>query len=58
MHVTTYQFANLYSLYSWPNVILPAIGGYLIDTVLGLRLGASLFSFILIIGDCSILLLL
>ena len=38
MGVSTYQFANLYSWYSWPNVILPIVGGYLMDTVFGFRL--------------------
>lgn len=30
-HLNTSQFALLYSIYSWPNVILCFIGGYLID---------------------------
>lgn len=50
MGVTTYQFASLYSWYSWPNVVLPIFGGYLIDRVLGLRIGAAFFAFILILG--------
>ena len=29
MHVNTYQFMNLYAYYSWPNVVLPIIGGKL-----------------------------
>lgn len=51
MGVTTYQFASLYSWYSWPNVVLPIFGGYLIDRVLGLRIGAAFFAFILILGQ-------
>jgi hypothetical protein len=31
LNITTAQFANLYSWYSWPNVILPVIGGFLMD---------------------------
>ena len=31
MNITTAQFANLYSWYSWPNVVLPVIGGFLMD---------------------------
>lgn len=27
MHVNTFQFENLYAYYSWPNVVLPIIGG-------------------------------
>ena len=30
MHVNTFQFENLYAYYSWPNVVLPIIGGELI----------------------------
>eukprot|EP00095_Tigriopus_kingsejongensis_P003743 maker-scaffold1209_size55568-snap-gene-0.11 protein:Tk03743 transcript:maker-scaffold1209_size55568-snap-gene-0.11-mRNA-1 annotation:"hypothetical protein AaeL_AAEL006002" len=51
MNISTYQFASLYSWYSWPNVILPIFGGFLIDRVLGLRVGASVFAFALIIGQ-------
>jgi len=31
MNITTAQFANLYAWYSWPNVVLPIIGGFLMD---------------------------
>ena len=31
MNIDTSQFANLYAVYSWPNVVLPLIGGFLID---------------------------
>jgi len=51
MNITTAQFANLYSWYSWPNVILPIIGGFLMDRVFGIRLGTMLFAFIIIIGQ-------
>jgi hypothetical protein len=44
MHVSVTQYALLYSLYSWPNVILSVFGGYLIDRVLGIRLGTIIFS--------------
>lgn len=29
--ITTAQFAQLYSWYSWPNVILCFVGGFLLD---------------------------
>ena len=32
MNVTTTQFENLYACYSWPNVVLPIIGGKLVKT--------------------------
>ena len=50
MGISTFQFANLYAWYSWPNVVLPIIGGYLIDTIFGLRFGAAFFATALIIG--------
>ncbi|KAA0183616.1 hypothetical protein HAZT_HAZT009754 [Hyalella azteca] len=31
MNVSTLQFSTLYSLYSWPNVVLCFVGGFLID---------------------------
>ncbi|GBP60911.1 Major facilitator superfamily domain-containing protein 1 [Eumeta japonica] len=34
-HLNTSQFAWLYSIYSWPNVVLCFIGGYLIDSIGG-----------------------
>jgi len=51
MNITTAQFANLYSWYSWPNVVLPIIGGFLMDRVFGIRLGTMLFAFIIILGQ-------
>ena len=51
MGVTTYEFANLYSWYSWPNVILPFVGGYLMDSVLGIRIGTVIFAFFIILGQ-------
>jgi hypothetical protein len=37
MKITTSQFMLMYSLYSWPNVFLCFVGGFLMDKVLGLR---------------------
>lgn len=31
LHLSTTQFAMLYSIYSWPNVILCFVGGFLLD---------------------------
>ena len=31
LSISTSEFASLYAWYSWPNVFLPVIGGYLID---------------------------
>ena len=50
MHLSAFQYNLLYSVYSFPNIILPFIGGFLVDK-LGVRFGIFLFSFILIIGQ-------
>eukprot|EP00117_Sycon_ciliatum_P004809 scpid49543/ scgid9021/ Major facilitator superfamily domain-containing protein 1 len=48
--VNTAQFELLYSLYSYPNVVLSVFGGFLIDRVTGLRWGAVLFASIITVG--------
>ena len=45
------QYALLYSLYSWPNVILSVFGGYLLDRVFGVRLGTVIFSAFVCLGQ-------
>src|SRR5262245_15706950 len=39
----TFMNEVFYSVYSWPNTILPFFGGFLIDRVFGLRLGTLIF---------------
>lgn len=51
MNVDVTQYSLLYSLYSWPNVILSIFGGYLIDRVFGIRLGTIIFSSIICLGQ-------
>ena len=51
MGVTTYQFENLYAWYSWPNVMLPIIGGYFVDNVFGMRLAAIIFAAFILLGN-------
>ena len=51
MHINTYQFSNLYSWYSWPNVVLPIVGGYLMDSVFGIRLGTVIFAVFICLGN-------
>lgn len=41
----------LYSVYSWPNVILCFIGGFLIDRVFGIRWGTNIYTFIAMVGQ-------
>ncbi|XP_076036499.1 minerva isoform X2 [Oratosquilla oratoria] len=50
MDVNTLSFASLYSLYSWPNVVLCFVGGFLIDRVFGIRWGTIIFSSIVTVG--------
>ncbi|XP_017770005.1 PREDICTED: major facilitator superfamily domain-containing protein 1-like [Nicrophorus vespilloides] len=45
------KFNLLYSLYSWPNVVLCFVGGYLIDRVFGIRLGTNIFMLITLMGQ-------
>ncbi|CAB3250098.1 unnamed protein product [Arctia plantaginis] len=49
-HLNTSQFALLYSIYSWPNVVLCFIGGYLVDRYFGVRLGTVIYMTIVFVG--------
>ncbi|CAG2183238.1 unnamed protein product, partial [Oppiella nova] len=51
MGIATEQFSQLYAWYSWPNVILCFFGGFLIDRLFGIRLGAIIFSVFILIGQ-------
>ena len=51
MGVSVTKYALLYSLYSWPNVILSVFGGYLLDRVFGVRLGTVIFSVFVCLGQ-------
>ncbi|OQV16047.1 Major facilitator superfamily domain-containing protein 1 [Hypsibius exemplaris] len=50
MGVDTTTFMLLYSLYSWPNVVVCFFGGFFIDRFIGVRWGAILFGALLLIG--------
>ena len=50
MKITTSTFNLLYSVYSYPNTVLPIFGGIFLD-IIGLRLGILVFSGILTIGQ-------
>lgn len=51
MDVTNSQYLLLYSLYSWPNVVLCFIGGILIDRKLGVRWGGIVFAGFVLLGQ-------
>ncbi|KNC73916.1 hypothetical protein SARC_13525, partial [Sphaeroforma arctica JP610] len=42
---------NLYSVYSYPNIVLALLGGYLIDGFLGVRAASVLFCALITIGQ-------
>nr|CAH7743861.1 unnamed protein product [Callosobruchus chinensis] len=44
LNITNAEYSVLYSIYSWPNVVLCFVGGFLIDSVFGIRLGAIIYS--------------
>uniref|UniRef100_A0A1B6D2G0 Lysosomal dipeptide transporter MFSD1 n=2 Tax=Clastoptera arizonana TaxID=38151 RepID=A0A1B6D2G0_9HEMI len=51
MGLSTTQFTLLYSWYSWPNVVLCFIGGFLIDRVFGIKFGTILYAGIVVLGQ-------
>ena len=51
LQISTSTFTAFYSWYSWPNVVLSFVGGYLIDRVFGIRMGALIFGSIVFIGQ-------
>ena len=51
MGIKTYEFENLYAWYSWPNVVLPIIGGYFVDNVFGMRVATIIFAVFILIGE-------
>lgn len=50
MKLSSTQYNLLYSIYSFPNIILPFLGGLMVDR-LGVRIGIFLFTLILIVGQ-------
>ncbi|KAG7248528.1 hypothetical protein CRUP_027488, partial [Coryphaenoides rupestris] len=42
---------QLYAWYSWPNVVLCFLGGFLLDRVFGIRLGTIIFSVFVCVGQ-------
>jgi MFS family permease len=50
LNISPTQFSLLYSVYSYPNTVLPIFGGIFLDMV-GMRLGILLFSGVLTAGQ-------
>lgn len=51
MKLNTAQFMQLYAWYSWPNVLLCFLGGFMLDRVFGIRLGTIIFSLFVCLGQ-------
>lgn len=51
LDISESQFMGFYAWYSWPNVVLCFFGGFLIDRVFGVRLGAIIFSLFVTAGQ-------
>ncbi|XP_072524601.1 lysosomal dipeptide transporter MFSD1 isoform X1 [Salminus brasiliensis] len=51
MQLNTSKFMQLYAWYSWPNVVLCFLGGFLLDRVFGIRFGTVIFSLFVCVGQ-------
>uniref|UniRef100_A0A8C7K2Z3 Lysosomal dipeptide transporter MFSD1 n=1 Tax=Oncorhynchus kisutch TaxID=8019 RepID=A0A8C7K2Z3_ONCKI len=51
MKLNTSMFMQLYAWYSWPNVVLCFLGGFLLDRVFGIRLGTIIFALFVCVGQ-------
>lgn len=51
MNMTTSEFTTLYAVYSWPNVILCVFGGFLLDSVFGVRWGTIIYLSVALSGQ-------
>ena len=56
LKINNAEYEILYLISSWPNAIVPIIGGYLLDRVIGYRLGAILYSSSVVLGQTLFLL--
>jgi MFS family permease len=45
------EYGNLYAIYSFPNIFLCIVGGYILDSVLGRRKGTFVFAAIVTLGQ-------
>lgn len=53
-HNDTENYLALYSVYSWPNTIQPFIGGWIIDSYLGVGKSAVIFSGLVLVGSAIV----
>ncbi|CAK8682913.1 lysosomal dipeptide transporter MFSD1-like [Clavelina lepadiformis] len=52
LNIDEATFMGFYSWYSWPNMIMCLVGGYLIDRYIGVRLGGIIFAGLVLAGHC------
>ncbi|XP_030241384.1 major facilitator superfamily domain-containing protein 1 [Drosophila navojoa] len=45
------EFTLIYSIYSWPNIVLCFVGGFLVDRVFGIRMGTIIYMLIVLLGQ-------
>lgn len=51
LNLNTTEFTLIYSIYSWPNIVLCFVGGFLVDRVFGIRMGAIIYMLIVLLGQ-------
>lgn len=51
LNLNATEFTLIYSIYSWPNIILCFVGGFLIDRVFGIRMGTIIYMLIVLLGQ-------
>jgi len=51
LNMTQTEFMLLYTFYSAPNIVMCVVGGFLVDVILGKRVAAILFTFLVLTGQ-------
>ena len=51
MQIDNTWFSILESVYSWPNVFIPVICGFLLDRLYGIRIGMIIFTLVICVGQ-------
>ena len=56
LQINNAKYEVLYLTTSWPNVLFPIIGGYLLDRIIGYRLGTILYASCVVLGQAIFIL--
>jgi len=51
LNMSQTEFMLLYTFYSAPNIVMCVVGGFLVDVILGKRIAAILFTFLVLTGQ-------